>query len=216
MDQHPEVYIVDDDPGARRAIASVVESMQLSAVECSDAEAFLSGYTEDHPSCLITDLRMRGMSGLDLLRHLKSEGRVIPTVIVTGYAETPVAVDAMQAGAVTFLEKTAPTQKICDAITHALKLSRQLLAKKAERQRINQIWKSINAEERQILELVSHGKLNKEIAYEINVPLRTIEDRRRRLMTKIGATSVVDLIRFAVRLEELAQEEPPEPIHSHK
>ncbi|MDB5346888.1 MAG: fixJ [Schlesneria sp.] len=206
MDQHPEVYIVDDDPGARRALAVVVASMQLNAVECANAEDFLTGYTEDHPSCLITDLRMRGMSGLDLLRHLKAEGRVIPTVIVTGYAETPIAVDAMQAGAVTFLEKTAPTQKICDAITHALKLSYQLLAKKAERERIQLVWKSINTEERHILELVSHGKLNKEIAFEINVPLRTIEDRRRRLMAKIGATSVVDLIRFAVRLEELAEE----------
>lgn len=206
MDQHPEVYIVDDDPDARHALTSVVKSMQLTAIECSNAEDFLSKYTEDYPSCLVTDLRMRGMSGLDLLRHLKAEGRVIPTVIVTGYAETPIAVDAMQAGAVTFLEKSAPTQKICDAITHALKLSYQLLAKKAERARIQQIWKSINAEERQILELVSHGKLNKEISFEINVPLRTIEDRRRRLMAKIGASSVVDLIRFAVHLEELAEE----------
>ncbi len=145
------------------------------------------------------------MSGLDLLLHLKASDRMIPTIIVTGYPEMPVAVDAMLAGAVTFLEKTAPPQKICDAVIQALTQSRQQLARRLERERIAEIWNAINSEERQILQLVAQGKLNREIAFEIGVPLRTIEDRRRRLMTKIGAVSIVDLIRFAVRLEELNQ-----------
>jgi two-component system response regulator FixJ len=205
MNQPDIVYVVDDDSGARSALVTIVESMQLRAVPCSDAEEFLTLFTEDSPSCLLTDLRMRGMSGLDLLRHMRASKRVVPTVIISGYAETPIAVDAMLAGAVTFLEKTASAKSISDAITVALTLSRQLLARKAERTRIVTVWASINTEERQILQMVAQGKLNKEIAFQVGVPLRTIEDRRRRLMAKVGADSIADLIRFAVRVEDLDQ-----------
>lgn len=205
MDQQPVVYVIDDDPRARMALVGIVESLGLNVVACADAKEFLSCQTMNWPSCLVTDLRMDGMSGLDLLLHLKASDRMIPTIIVTGYPEMPVAVDAMLAGAVTFLEKTAPPQKICDAVIQALTQSRQQLARRLERERIAEIWNAINSEERQILQLVAQGKLNREIAFEIGVPLRTIEDRRRRLMTKIGAVSIVDLIRFAVRLEELNQ-----------
>lgn len=203
MERTPLVYVVDDDAEARRALVGIVESMCLVAEACETAEDFLQRCPEDAPSCLITDLRMRGMSGLDLLRHLKSIDRVIPTIIITGFAETPVAVDAMLAGAVTFLEKSAPQHKICEAISQAIHQSFQLLAQKRQREQIRRIWGTINAEERQILQLVAQGKLNKEIAFLIGSPIRTIEDRRRRLMSKVGADSIVDLIRFAVRVEEL-------------
>lgn len=197
------VYVVDDDSDARNALVAIAESMRLKVIPCADAEVFLANCDEKSPSCLVTDLRMQGMSGLDLLRHLKASGQSIPTVIVTGYAEMEIAVDAMRAGAVTFLEKSAPHHKICEAISQALVLSAQLLAEKAQRERIQQICSSFNLEERQVLQLVAQGKLNKEIAFEIGAPLRTIEDRRRRLMIKIGAQSVVDLVRFAIRVEEI-------------
>ncbi|MBS0207184.1 MAG: response regulator transcription factor [Planctomycetes bacterium] len=215
MDQLPVVYVIDDDPDARQTLVSVVVSMRLEAVSFTNASEFLAAYVEDGPCCLVTDLRMQGMSGLDLLRHLRTLKLVIPTIIVTGYAETPIAVDAMHAGAVTFLEKTAPQHKISMAITEALHVSERLLARKAERDRIVQIWDAINPEERRILKLVGQGKLNKEIAFEIGAALRTIEDRRRRLMAKIGAESIADLIRFAVRVEELEQQILPDPVQSH-
>jgi len=209
MDRNPIVYVVDDDLEARRALVGIVASMCLKVDAFETAEQFLEQPSEDTPSCLVTDLRMNGMSGLELLRHLKSVGRVIPTVIITGFAETPVAVDAMREGAVTFLEKSAPRHAICEAISQALNLSYQLLARKRQREQIQQVWASITAEERQILQLVAQGKLNKEISFQIGSPIRTVEDRRRRLMTKVGAESIVDLIRFAIRIEELDLINPP-------
>ena len=203
MDPQPIVYIVDDDPDSRLALVAIAKSLRVDVVAFPNAEEFLAAYNENATCCLVTDLRMRGMSGLDLLRHLKAAGLTIPTVIVTGYAETAIAVDAMRAGAVTFLEKTVPQHKICEAISQALAQSSELLAKKAELDRVKQIWGSFNLEERQVLTMVAQGKLNKEIAFETGAPLRTIEDRRRRLMTKLGASSVVDLVRFAILLEEL-------------
>ncbi len=199
------VYVVDDDPDARHVLVALAESMFHKTVACADAAEFLNCFDELTPSCLVTDMRMRGMSGLDLLRTLKASGKVIPTIIVTGYAETAVAVDAMLTGAVTFLEKTSPPHKICEAITKALSLSESLLEQKAERDRVLQISGSLGDDERQILKLVAVGKLNKEIAFEIGIPLRTLEDRKRRLMTKVGAESVADLIRFSIRVEEFEQ-----------
>lgn len=199
------VYVVDDDPDARHVLVALAESMFHKTVACADAAEFLNCFDELTPSCLVTDMRMRGMSGLDLLRTLKASGKVIPTIIVTGYAETAVAVDAMLTGAVTFLEKTSPPHKICEAITKALSLSESLLEQKAERDRVLQISGSLGDDERQILKLVAVGKLNKEIAFEIGIPLRTLEDRKRRLMTKVGAESVANLIRFSIRVEEFEQ-----------
>ena len=199
------VYVVDDDPDARHVLVTLAKSMFHKTVACAYAAEFLNCFDELTPACLVTDMRMQGMSGLDLLRTLKASGKVIPTIIVTGYAETAIAVDAMLTGAVTFLEKTAPPHKICEAITKALSLSESLLEQKAERDRVLQISGSLGEDERQILKLVAVGKLNKEIAFEIGIPLRTLEDRKRRLMTKVGAESVAELIRFSIRVEEFEQ-----------
>ena len=212
MKPHPVVYIVDDDDCSREALKGIAESMQLKVLEFSNAAEFLSYYKEDSASCLVTDLRMQEMSGLDLLLQLKKTGVSIPTVVVSGFAETSVVVDAMHAGAVTFLEKSAPQNKISEAISRGLSLSKQFLKKKKEDEKVRQIWKSLNAEDRQILRLVAAAKLNKEIAFEIGSPLRTIEDRRRRLMTKVCAATVVDLLRFAIRIEELEQSEDLETL----
>lgn len=205
IDLAPVIYIVDDDADARSALVRVANSMHYKVISCVNAEEFLSIYDADVQSCLVTDLRMQGMSGLELLRHMKASGKMIPTVIISGYAETPVAVDSMLAGAVSFLEKTAPQHHLCEAILRALKLSQQQLIKKVENERIRQTLNSFTAEERKILQLVAKGKLNKEIAFEIGAPLRTIEDRRRRLMSKIGADSIVDLVRFALSVEQLEE-----------
>ena len=131
---------------------------------------------------------------------------MIPTVIITGYGETPVAVDAMHAGAVTFLEKTAPRHQIAESISQALKLSERLAKLRAENEQLKRVWQSFTPDEQKLMFLVAEGKLNKEIAFELGSPLRTIEDRRRRLMTKIGATSIVDLVRFAIRIEQIGQQ----------
>ena len=109
----------------------------------------------------------------------------------------------MHAGAVTYLEKTGSDQKLCDAISQALELSTKWLEDKKVVERVKQIWMSLNAEERQTLQMVAQGKLNKEIAFKTGDSLRTVEDRRRRLMAKTEANSIVDLIRFALRIEEL-------------
>lgn len=205
IDAAPVIYIVDDDADARSALVRVANSMHYMVISCVNAEEFLSIYDPNVQSCLVTDLRMQGMSGLELLRHMKASGKMIPTVIISGYAETPVAVDSMLAGAVSFLEKTAPQHHLCEAIARALKLSQQQLSKKAENERIKQTLNSFTSEERKVLQLVAQGKLNKEIAFEIGAPLRTIEDRRRRLMSKIGADSIVDLVRFALSVEQLEE-----------
>ncbi len=202
MDSQSVVYVVDDDPDARHVLVTLAESMFHKTEAFADAADFLKSFDERTPSCLVTDMRMRGMSGLDLLRTLKASGKVVPTIIVTGYAETAVAVDAMLTGAVTFLEKSTPPHKICEAIARALSLSETLLEQKAERDRVLQISDSLSEDERQILKLVAAGRLNKEIAFEIGIPLRTLEDRKRRLMTKVNADSVADLIRFSIRVEE--------------
>ena len=206
MPSQPIVYIVDDNPDSLLALMTIVDSLRLKIASFSTAEDFLASFNPDSHACLLTDLRMGGMSGLELLRHLRSSGHLIPTIIVTGYAETPIAVDAMQAGAVTFLEKTSSAHSICAAISQALRMSEQLRRKKLETERVIRIWQSFNTDERQVLQLVAEGKLNKEIAFAIGAPVRTIEDRRRRLMAKIGADSIVDLVRFAVSVEQMAQQ----------
>ena len=176
--------------------------MRLKATACVDAAQFLTCYAEDQPACLVTDLRMRGMSGLDLLRYLKEQRYAVPAIIVTGYSDTETAVAAMQAGAITYLEKTGSDQKLCDAISQALELSTKWLEDKKVAERVKQIWMSLNPEERETLQMVAQGKLNKEIAFKTGDSLRTVEDRRRRLMAKTEANSIVDLIRFALRIEE--------------
>lgn len=206
MPSLPIIYIVDDDPDACRALTTIVDSMKLRSVVCCCAKEFLALYDDDTLCCLVTDLRMEGMSGLELLRHLRATERLIPTVIITGYGETPVAVDAMHAGAVTFLEKTAPRHQIVEAISQALKLSERQLQQRAENEELKRVWQSFTPDERKLLFLVAEGKLNKEIAFELGSPLRTIEDRRRRLMAKIGAASIVDLVRFAIRIEQIGQQ----------
>lgn len=203
MDQTPVVHVVDDDPLVLRSTISIVNSMRLLGIEHVSAEAFLGTYKKEVVSCLVTDQRLPGMSGLELLRLLRRSGFVIPTIILTGFPETPLAVEAMKAGAVTFLEKANASHRICDAISESLRLCAVLLDQKTESQRLRKIAKSLTNNELRVLQLASQGNLNKEIAFECGVQLRTIEVWRSHLMSKIGATSFSDLMRFAISLEEL-------------
>lgn len=201
----PVVYVVDDDPYIRKLFISIVESMKLQAVACQNAEELLATDLGQTPCCLIADLRLPGMNGLSLLQHLEASGRLIPTIIVTGYAETSIAVASLHAGAVTFLEKPVRPFELSEAISRALDRSREMIAQNADREQLIRTWRRLTAEERQIIQGVASGYLNKEIAFRIGAPLRTIEDRRRRVMEKIGGRSVADLIRFAIRIEGLGE-----------
>jgi len=208
MDRTPVVHVIDDDPLVLRSTISIVKSMRLLGIEHVSAEAFLGTYKEDVVSCLVTDQRLPGMSGVELLRILRRSGFVIPTIILTGFPETSLAVDAMKAGAVTFLEKSNASHRICDAISESLQRCARLLDQKTEAQRLRRIKNSLTNDETQVLQLASQGKLNKEIAFECGVQLRTIEVWRSHLMSKIGATSFSDLMRYAISLEEVEKIEP--------
>lgn len=202
MNPECTVYIIDDDDASRSTLVYMIETLGMKAVSFSSAQEFLLQPHHANPSCAIVDLRMPGISGLELLHLLRDANDPIPVVLISGFAETSVAVNAMRAGAVHFLEKTASPQQLHEAVRQACTLSSRIFAERTEQSKLRQSWDSLSPDEQLILKYVAQGKLNKEIAQATDVPLRTIEDRRSRVMSKIGADSLADLIRFAIRTEQ--------------
>jgi len=190
------VYVVDDDETVRRSLARLVRSAGLKVDTFASAQAFLEHKGQNRPSCLVLDVRLPGLSGLDLQAAMGQSQRAMPIIFITGRGNVPMTVRAMKGGAQDFLEKPFDDQELLDGIQRALARSREARAEDAERADIERRLATLTPRERQVLELVVAGLLNKQIAGELGAAEKTIKVHRGRVMKKMQADSVAGLVRM--------------------
>lgn len=194
----PLVHLIDDDEAVRTALGFVLEMNDLPARAYPSAEAFLEVAESLQSGCVVTDVRMPGMTGLDLVRHMKAHGLDLPVVVITGHGDVPLAVEAMRAGVIDFLEKPFDDAALLRSIRMALDAQAETETRRAEQQRVEQMLQTLSAREREVLQGVVAGKMNKVIAYELGISARTVEVYRANVMTKTQAQGLSDLVRIAL------------------
>lgn len=198
MNDEPTVFVVDDDPDVLQALTAVIEVLFPRVEAYSSAAEFLAAYQPGRPGCLVLDVAMPKMSGLELHRKLIEDRAELPVVFVTGHGNVQMAVGAVQAGAVDFLEKPVREQELWESIRRALELDERNRRRKTRRCQAEERIARLTPGEREVLDLILVGRLNKEIAAELGLSVRTVEDRRARLMKKTEVSSVAGLIQLAM------------------
>lgn len=201
MTDSPTVFIVDDDPAARDSVATLVQSAGFLAKTFPSAEAFLKEYDRSLPGCLIADIRMLEMSGLELQDRLLSEDCPLPVIIISAYANAPLAVKAMKQGAVNVLEKPCGDSELLDSIRRAIDIDAERRRLRAELDELRARLANLSEDERRVLEAIVAGKANKIIARELNIGLRTVEARRHNVFEKMKADSLAELVKMIVAIE---------------
>jgi len=191
------VFIVDDDSLIRHALESLFKSVGLKAHTFASAQEFLETDLPEHPCCLILDIRMPSISGLDLQQRLTEKGVKIPIIFITGHGTVPMSVRAMKAGAVDFLQKPFEDQELLDAAQRSIELDRQTRKEQTEISDIKRGVKSLTSREYEVFVLVIAGLLNKQIASELDLSENTVKSHRASIMKKMNAESLADLVRFA-------------------
>jgi FixJ family two-component response regulator len=194
MGAEATVFIVDDDPAIIKLVAELAGAIGLKAQSWPSANAFLAAYAPTGPGCLVLDVRMPGMGGLQLQKELSQRGATLPIILVTGHADVRMAVEAMKAGAFEFFEKPFRMQDLCDKIQQAVRLDQQKWQRRKERENAESRIGSLTPAERQIMELVVDGNTNKEAAAALGLSLRAVEDRRSRMMKRLQIKSRAELI----------------------
>ena len=195
------VYVVDDDEGVRNSLRFLLKSVGLTARTLSSAREFLESYRPRQPGCVVLDVRMPGMSGLELQQQLNLRGAIIPVIFITGHGDIPMAVEAMQHGAFDFLQKPFRDQDLIDRIQRALERDARSRAALTQHDRIRERFATLTPREREVLTLMTRGKPNKVMAADLGVSQRTVEIHRARVMEKTGAASLAQLVRMAMDLE---------------
>jgi FixJ family two-component response regulator len=191
------VFVVDDDPSVRTGLARLLKSVGLTAAMFASAPEFLEEVTPDKPGCVIVDLRLPAMSGLELQEQLKAHSLNLPIIFLTAFGTVPASVRAMKAGAIDFLEKPVDDQTLIDAVFRALELDRAQRAKQAEIQAVLDRFKSLTPREVEVFRLIITGKLNKQVAHELNTSEKTIKVHRARVLEKMHCQSLAELVRLA-------------------
>jgi RNA polymerase sigma factor (sigma-70 family) len=193
------VYVVDDDDAIRDSLKWLIESVGLRVHPCASAQAFLEAYDRASPGCLVLDVRLRGMSGLDLQAELARREIAIPTIIVTGHGDVSMAVRAMKLGAIDFIEKPFNDQELLERIQRAI--VDDLTARRGgeEREQICALLATLSPREREVMDLLVVGKANKEVADQLGLSTRTVEGHRARLMEKLSCSSLAELVRLGLR-----------------
>ena len=194
-DSAPLVLVVDDDPAMRDSIAFLVSSVGYDCRSFTSAEEFLRDWQDDRPACLLVDIRMSGMSGLDLQNRLTQAKSSLWVIFVTGHGDVPMAVRAMRSGAIDFLQKPFNDQLLLERIREAIDVSIATRKVAAERSSVEARLARLTPREREVLDLVVAGKANKQIAAELNISIKTVEVHRHNVMEKMEAASVAELAR---------------------
>ncbi len=200
INARPTIFIVDDDAAVRDALKLLLRSVGQAVETFGSAQEFLDAYSEDRPGCLVLDIRMPGMSGLELQQKLNEKHSILPIIFITGHGDVPMAVEAMQAGAVDFIQKPFRDQDLIDRINQALEKDSSNRAALGERNDIRRRLDTLTPREREVLDLVVHGKANKVIAGDLKLSQRTVEIHRARVMEKMQASSLAHLVRMVLEV----------------
>ncbi len=200
------VFVVDDDASVRKALARLIRSAGMTARPFPTAEAFLAESQVEPASCLVLDVRLPGLNGLQLQEALNRKGYPLAIIFITGHGDVPMSVRAMKAGAVDFLQKPFQDGDLLEAIGRAIARSREAFAKQAESAHLQRLYDTLTPREREVLSLVVTGLLNKQIAGELGAAEKTIKIHRGRVMAKMQAASLADLVRMAGLLGIPAQQ----------
>ena len=194
--QAPTVFIVDDDPSIRFAMQALMDSVNLPHEIFASGAEFLEKVTDQRPGCLVLDIRMPGLGGLELQEELLGRGNTVPIIFITGHGDVPMAVEAMQKGAVDFIQKPFRDQDLLDRIREALTTDKERREEQQKHAEVAERLARLTNREREVFDLVVTGKPNKVIAYELGVSQRTVEIHRARVMEKMQARSLADLVKM--------------------
>ena len=195
-DMPQTVFVVDDDDAVRNSLRMLLKSAGVHAEASASAQEFLSTYEVTQPGCLVLDVRMPGMSGLEMQHELNLRGATIPVIFITGHGDIPMAVEAMQHGAFDFLQKPFRDQELLDRVQRALVRDADYRTRLRQTDRIRERLASLSPREREVLDLVTQGKANKMVAGDLGVSQRTVEIHRAHVMQKMEAGSLAELVRM--------------------
>jgi two-component system, LuxR family, response regulator FixJ len=208
----PAVFVVDDDPDVLRSMRYLIESVGLRVETYASAQEFFAGWRPDEPGCLVLDVRMPGLSGLDLQEELRARGAEIPVIVITGYGDVPMAVRAMKSGATEFLQKPVSDQVLLDHIQSAAARDLARYQRQAERRAIAARLSRLTPREREVMDLLVEGLSAREIALRLKVSPKTVESHRAKVMSKMEVSNVLRLARLIMELES-GSEPPGSPPH---
>jgi two-component system response regulator TtrR len=198
LSAEPTVFVVDDDASIRELLTWLMKRNNLPVQAFGDAQQFLAAYGADQPGCLVLDLHLPGMSGLDLQQYLKAQGVLIPVIFLSGGADVPKAVRALREGAIDFLEKPFDYKRVVELVKECLERDRASRAGRDRRRAVSERLGQLTQREREVLDLVVAGRMNREIAEALDISIKTVEAHRARLMEKLGVGSVAELVQAVV------------------
>jgi FixJ family two-component response regulator len=203
MSNEQIVYIVDDDEGVREGLGMLMDTVGQPYVTFDSALAFLEAYDPNLDGCLVLDIRMPRMTGLELQERLNEKGSLLPIIFITGHGDIPMAVDAMRRGALDFIRKPFREQDLLERINEALDLESGRRKKDVDVRNLRRLYDSLSDREREVFELVAEGQMNKAIAHDLTISERTVELHRAQVMKKLGARTLAQLVRLHIELEQL-------------